>query len=273
MKKTFFFHLLLLISILGNAQSPQGFNYQAVLRDGSGNILSDAPVIIKFSIKEDSTEGTTVYSEAHSETTNRFGLINLVVGKGTSSLGDFSNIAWGAKSHFLEVNLNGVSIGTTELLSVPYALSAASVAPREHLITIPAQSFIPNNNGASYYTSIGQGGTELESPGAGVVNRLTAPLILPHGAKIVEITAYYKNNSDAEFSIDLTRENLAGGVFEASIPLVTSAAASNTWQSASKPLNIIVNNNIFGYSLSVNSSDWKAAGEKSVKGIKVKYIY
>ena len=66
------FSLLTLFS-----QAPQKFNYQAIVRDGAGNILPDQDIGIKISILEGTVDGTIVYSETHSPTTNDFGLVTL----------------------------------------------------------------------------------------------------------------------------------------------------------------------------------------------------
>ncbi len=59
-------------------------------------------------------------------------LINLAVGGGTIVQGLFSNIDWGNHSYFMQISVdvsggsNYVTMGTTQLRSVPYALYAES---------------------------------------------------------------------------------------------------------------------------------------------------
>ena len=75
--------------------------------------------------------GTVEYVETHNITTNQFGLINIQIGKGTSSQGVFSEINWGANLYFskIEIDINDTNgyqvIGTSQMLAVPYALYAA----------------------------------------------------------------------------------------------------------------------------------------------------
>jgi hypothetical protein len=82
------------------------------------------------SIIEDVANGSVVYAEEHTATTNDIGLINLAVGGGTVAQGLFSNIDWGNHSYFMKisVDISGgstyVAMGTTQLRSVPYALFA-----------------------------------------------------------------------------------------------------------------------------------------------------
>ncbi|MEM9051691.1 MAG: hypothetical protein AAGC47_06525 [Bacteroidota bacterium] len=115
------------------AQGTTGINYQAVVRDGGGNIVANQTVSYRLSINEGSAFGTTVYSEDHSVSTDDRGLVNMIIGDGSSS-DDFSAINWGANSHFLEVEIDTdggndfINLGTSELNSVPYALHAATAS-------------------------------------------------------------------------------------------------------------------------------------------------
>lgn len=115
------------------AQIPEMINYQAIARDANGNLLADRAVTLRLSLLEGSASGSAVYTETHAATTNSYGLFTLKIGDGTTTSGDFSTIDWGANSHFLQVELdpNGGSayaiIGTSQLVSVPYALTAKTV--------------------------------------------------------------------------------------------------------------------------------------------------
>ncbi len=110
------------------AQVPQSFNYQAVVRDGTGNVVVNQPVSFQMSIYSDSITGTLVYTETHDVASNSFGLVTFAVGSGTVVTGDFATIDWGSASHFLKVeaDITGgttyVDMGTVQLISVPYAL-------------------------------------------------------------------------------------------------------------------------------------------------------
>ncbi|WP_400078142.1 tail fiber domain-containing protein [Winogradskyella sp. R77965] len=114
------------------AQSPQKMTYQSVVRDASGNLLANTIVGIQVSIVQGTTAGTNVYSETYSPNpqTNINGLVSLEIGTGTPSVGVFANIDWANGSFFLRVGIdptggtNYTVTGTSELLSVPYALYA-----------------------------------------------------------------------------------------------------------------------------------------------------
>ena len=132
MKKLFTL-LALAITLIVSAQAPQGFNYQATVRNSSGALLLNQIVLVKFNVFQNSATGTLVYSENQTANTDDLGHIALVVGQGTATTGTFSNINWGNGSYYLGIELNTgsggyVEMGTTQLLSVPYALYSNSSA-------------------------------------------------------------------------------------------------------------------------------------------------
>lgn len=112
------------------AQSPQMFNYQGVARDNAGNTLTNQSVTLRTSILADSPSGTIVYQETHGLNTNQLGIFNLQIGNGSVVSGNIQTIDWGSTTHFMQVEMdpNGgndfQNLGTSQLLSVPYALYA-----------------------------------------------------------------------------------------------------------------------------------------------------
>jgi len=120
MKKLYTILALLLIAVYSFSQAPQSFNYQAVVRDGSGEIQADFSVTIIISIIQGTIDGDEIFTETHTGTTNDFGLITLSIG--SINISDFQSIDWSAGPYFLKLNVNGNILGTTQLISVPYAL-------------------------------------------------------------------------------------------------------------------------------------------------------
>ena len=121
----------LLISIdSANAQAPQKFSYQAVVRDGNDELATNQNIGMQISILEDSATGSAVYVERHFPTTNVNGLVSLEIGTGAVISGNFEDIEWSNHAYFVqtETDLDGglsYSIsGTSQLMSVPYALFA-----------------------------------------------------------------------------------------------------------------------------------------------------
>jgi uncharacterized protein (TIGR02145 family) len=119
------------------AQAPERFSYQAVIRNTSGDVIADQSVGIRITLLQGSAGGSVAYQETFSSTSNSFGLVNLNVGSGTVTSGAFSSIDWGAGSYFMELALdvsggtNYVVMGTSQLMSVPYALYSSSSAPQD----------------------------------------------------------------------------------------------------------------------------------------------
>ncbi len=127
MKKLINILLLSAIIIEAFAQSPEKMSYQAVIRNSSNQLVTKTTVGMKISIMKGSIDGTLVYTETQSPETNENGLVTMEIGTGTT-IDDFSAIDWAEGPYFLktETDLNGGTsytiTGTTQLLSVPYAL-------------------------------------------------------------------------------------------------------------------------------------------------------
>ncbi|MFT5860786.1 MAG: hypothetical protein ACI865_002901 [Flavobacteriaceae bacterium] len=124
--------ILLFIPFMGFTQAPNQFKYQSIARDLAGSVLNTAPIGLRISIRNLSSSGTIVYQETHATTTNEFGLFTLSIGGGTPVSGTMALVDWGAGSKYVEIeaDLSGGTtydvFGTTELLSVPYAIHANS---------------------------------------------------------------------------------------------------------------------------------------------------
>jgi uncharacterized protein (TIGR02145 family) len=151
MKKLYNLIALIVITTI-NAQAPQGFNYQATVRNSSGALITNQNVLFKFNIMLNSQTSLPVYSETHQAPTDDLGQVNLVIGTGTPTIGTFSTINWANGSYFLGIELNTaanfVAMGTTQLLSVPYALYANS-AGSSQATTPNLASVLAVNNGAN----------------------------------------------------------------------------------------------------------------------------
>ncbi len=121
---------LLLISIPIFSQTPEKIAYQAVVRGADGNIISNTSIGLKISIQKGNNTGDIVYAETLTPTTNENGLFTVEIGTGTVNSGEFSSINWSSDTFFIksEIDIEGGSnytiTGTSQLLSVPYALHA-----------------------------------------------------------------------------------------------------------------------------------------------------
>jgi hypothetical protein len=172
--KTFSTILLLFLGLILSAQTPQSIKYQTVARDGAGNVLADRDVSFRISILKGSANGSTDYSETHSGTTNTFGLINLEIGNGLPVTNIFSEINWGSDIYFVKVEMdpNGGSsyqwMGTSQLLSVPYALYAKNVQNNNDADADPANEIQKISISGTVLTLDKSGGSvTLPSSGGG----------------------------------------------------------------------------------------------------------
>ena len=123
MKKIFLIiAIILFYAALALSQAPQSFKYQTVIRNASGEPISNQNVSLTIELIQGSPSGSVVCFESFEVATNEFGLVNLEIGSQNPS--EFSAIDWSYGPYFVSIILNGTAMGTTQLLSVPYALYA-----------------------------------------------------------------------------------------------------------------------------------------------------
>ncbi len=114
------------------AGAPQALNYQAVARDVSGAVIPNQLVNLRLTLHSGAWNGTVDFSETDTATTNQFGLFTVKIGTGVPSYSNISSVNWGNADRFLHVEIdvtggtNFADMGTTQLLSVPYALYAGN---------------------------------------------------------------------------------------------------------------------------------------------------
>jgi hypothetical protein len=134
MKKIYFMLIAIFITATTFAQAPEKMSYQAVIRDGGGNLVANQGIGMQISILKSTASGTAVYVETHTPTSNINGLVTLEIGAGSNPSGVFADIDWSNDTYFIktETDLTGGSgytiSGTSQLLSVPFALHAKTVA-------------------------------------------------------------------------------------------------------------------------------------------------
>lgn len=131
MKKQFSFLMLAAMIFTAHfifAQAPNSFNYQAVLRNGSGNLITSGLVDMRFTIRTGTNSGAIQYQETKTLTPNQYGLVNHAVGTGSVVSGTMAGVTWSAGDKYLQVEANTgggmVDLGTQQLVSVPYAISS-----------------------------------------------------------------------------------------------------------------------------------------------------
>jgi hypothetical protein len=134
------------------SQTPNGVNYQAVVRNSVGLPLGNQSVSVRFTIHQGSPTGTPVFQETQLTNTNQFGLINLELGSVNTAA--FSSINWATGgAYYLQIEVDAGfgfdDLGASQLLSVPYALFAKSAATGAQgynslLDTVSAGASCPN---------------------------------------------------------------------------------------------------------------------------------
>jgi len=126
MRRIFTILAAVFLSAIVFAQVPEKLSYQAVVRNSSNELVINTPIGMEINILQGSANGTVVYTETQTPTTNANGLVSIEIGGGTG----FNAIDWTAGPYFLETKIdptggtNYTITGTSQLLSVPYALHA-----------------------------------------------------------------------------------------------------------------------------------------------------
>jgi len=127
MKKSFTIFSFFLLTASIYAQSPQKLSYQAIVRDNNNALVTNTQIGLEINIRQGSPTGPVVYSQIQTPYTNTNGLVSIEIGGNTG----FSTIDWASGPYYLETNtaimppLTTYTItGTSQILSVPYALHA-----------------------------------------------------------------------------------------------------------------------------------------------------
>jgi uncharacterized protein (TIGR02145 family) len=141
MKKAITISAGLFITMILLAQAPQKISYQAVIRNSSDQLVTEKQVGMQISILKGTADGSPVYTETQTPTTNANGLVSIEIGAGTVVDGDFTNVDWSDGPYFIKTetdpagNTNYTITGTSQLLSVPYALHAKTAESLTEAIT------------------------------------------------------------------------------------------------------------------------------------------
>jgi hypothetical protein len=159
------FILLLSGIAIAQAQVPQKFNYQGIARDAKGNPLGEKQLALKISVLPTADATVADYVETQQVSTNEFGLYTLQIGGGTPLLGDMKTVKWETGNKYIQVAIDPLGgtqyevVGTTQLLSVPYAIYADKAGQARETV---------NNTGGTR-----AGNVSTSAAGTGTVNYLT----------------------------------------------------------------------------------------------------
>lgn len=158
---------------MSKAQVPQGFNYQAILKDGTGKPITGQSLSLKIGILNSLTGGTLLWEEQHSVTPSDQGLISVVVGKGARTGGDFqtfSDIDWAKQPLFLSTSIQypsttWIDMGTAQIWAVPYSLVAKDIEGPINKLTVTGNTVlmdeplfeVKNKNGQTVFAVYNEG--------------------------------------------------------------------------------------------------------------------
>lgn len=176
-KKTVLSLFIILFVILGAVAqtTPQGFNYQTVVRDASGNSINNQLIQIRFSLYSGSSAGILQWQEDCLSTTDSYGLFKTIIGTGISTgsglATSFNQIDWSIGVYYLKVSIDVtggstfLDMGNSQLFSVPYSfyslnsnninniglaqfsdVNLASIAPNKVLKWDGLSSWVPSND-------------------------------------------------------------------------------------------------------------------------------
>ncbi len=268
--KLFFTTIISIISITALAQAPQKVSYQAIARQASGVVISNAPIGVKFIIYQGSIGGTISYEETHNPTTNQFGLFTLFIGGGSPSIGAFNTINWAIGPYFIETLIDPAggtsysSIGTQQFMSVPYALFAekAGNASPTPTITGNGLAIVTPTTGSLFSVSVPTPALNY-TPGTNVLSltqgtSVTTTTLSGSGSNTITITGLgattvTPNGAGSIFTIN-TPSYTAGSGISISSGIITNTATSitptiniNSPNSITNPLSGVYNISVPSY--------------------------
>lgn len=241
MKKLFFAIAIICILQDAFAQVPNQFNYQAVARNSQGQSIPNANIRTRFTILDGSATGTNVYSEVRLLTTNQLGLFTAAIGGigATNVTGNFATIDWSTGKKFIKVEvdpLGGTSflaLGSTEMLSVPYALYAVNgkIGPAGPPNVLNVGTVVTGATGTPASASI-----------TGTSPTQTINLVLPAGANgkisLVKTTAEAAGvnctagGTKIESGVDNNGNNTLDAAEVTNISYVCNGDVNNTWKTS-----------------------------------------
>ena len=191
------------------AQAPEKMSYQAVIR-GTDNILyTNQDVGMQIGILQGSASGDLLYLENHTPTTNKNGLISIEIGAGSSVSGSFADIDWSKGPYFILTmtdptgGTNYSITGTSQLLSVPYALHAQTaenitgeitVTETDPLFSSSIASTITATDTAKWNQSNTTAGAQLDSAGIATMGYVAGPKTIDTKLDETAVDAFVANN-------------------------------------------------------------------------------
>ncbi len=159
--KSIFTLLLAALAFVATAQ-PHKINYQGVAVGANGKPIKNSTVGLRLSVLDSLPTSSTLYTETQAAITDAAGQFSIYLGGGTATVGTFANLPWAnGNDKFLKVEMDAQGgsnyqlMGTTQLVSVPYAMAAKTADLAKEL---QLGALIRGNNGETYSLTIGANG-------------------------------------------------------------------------------------------------------------------
>lgn len=209
---------------------PSAFNYSAVANNAAGQPIATTTIGIQISIIKTSPTGISQYVENHFVNTDAFGLFNLIIGAGAVQNGSIANIDWSNDNYYLKIGMdanggsNFLTMGTTQLLSVPYALYAKSAGS---ITNGSSQSFSPPTVSTQSATNVFNSSATL----FGTVN--------PNGLYTDAISFEYGPTTNYGFIQETSTNYLSGNVQNQVQTTITNLNSNTTYHYRLKAKNAI----------------------------------
>jgi hypothetical protein len=191
MKHILLFLPFFLFSLAAQAQVPDSFLYQLVVRDEAGKAVKNDTVSIEVSIVSDSAMGQSQYSEVHSAITTVSGLVTVVIGTGIFPTGNLAAINWESGPYYLKIRTDiegGTNYGTAvsvEMVSVPYALYSGYSDTVHDAGYADTLAVSVSEEGDTLF--LGTAGNFVVIPGLSEANHSSG--CLPDTTEVVEVTS------------------------------------------------------------------------------------
>ena len=194
MNRIIIIFVLLLFSFRMFAEVPEKVSFQAIIRDGQNNLVTLRQIGMKISILQDSPNGNIAYAETQTPTTNINGLVSFEIGTGIQVLGNFESINWANGPYFIKTETdplggkNYTISGTSQLISVPYAIHAKTVDN----ITETDPEFKSSVAGSITTTNVGDWNNKLSKEIDGSTTNEIQALSIRHDTVFLSLGGFIK---------------------------------------------------------------------------------
>ncbi|MEO1547552.1 MAG: tail fiber domain-containing protein [Bacteroidota bacterium] len=209
MKKDHLFLLgcfILICNLSGQTIQRNFINYQGVARGADGALLAESRLDFGIGLRFGGENAELVYQEIHSTDTDANGVFSIRIGTGTVTTGDYNTLPWGSAAAFITTSINGTSIGTTEIMAVPYAISSGD--GRQTAAQVPydntTSGLFANNAQEAIDALVSSGGSGTDDQNLQLTGDV---LTIEAGTGSVDLSTYIEDaDADPLNEVDVTTQ-------------------------------------------------------------------